>query len=200
MSDFTDRNARTATSEKMAEFCRMWAAQFVRLPADWSRRQDPSSTWELWRRFIEDGRTQLGTCGVVLGKFPDDPPAFNRFLALYFETLSGDRTDRGCSLCDGVRYLYAVTGTGRRRDGRIGPLITGPGHKAVPMTHTAIIMVICRCHPLGGKELTGERFGTPWRAAAERHAAECEALANQRAPASPDPYAWAVAQNEDAPI
>ena len=28
MSDFTDRNARAATSEKMAEFCRMWAAQF----------------------------------------------------------------------------------------------------------------------------------------------------------------------------
>ena len=198
MSDFTDRNAKPAMSEKMAAFCRIWTAQYGRLPADWSRRQDPASTWPVWQKLIEDNRTQLGTCEVILAKFPDAPPPFNRFRSLYFDTIT-DRSDRTCSLCNGFRYLYAVTGEGIRRDGRRGSVLTGPGHKVVPVTGAAITTVICRCHSQSGEEKTGEWFGTSDRRVAEQHAAECEALAKQGHTAPVDPYAWAMNNDgEDA--
>ena len=199
MSDFTDRSTRSGTSEKMASFCRMWAAQYGRLPVEWSRRQDPASTWPVWQRFIEDSRTQLGTCEIILAKFPAEPPPFNRFRSLYFDTIA-DRSDKVCPLCNGTRFLYAVAGDGIGPDGRRWSVITGPGHKAMRVACAVVTTVICRCHPRSEKERSGERFGTYDRRAAERHAAECEALAKQAQAELADPYAWAIAKHEEQAI
>lgn len=192
-----DRPAETAStgtggmSDKMTQFARAWVAQFGRAPADWKNRNDPTSSFQLFREFLDDSRTSVETCKIALASFGDEEPPFRKFRQAYFQTLRPDTGKETCSVCRGMRMLYAVTGDGVRKDGQRGTVITGPGHRAVPVQGAVVTTVRCRCHQADANDGHGAEFATSDRAIAVAHAEECEALHRSGRSAAPDvPREW----------
>lgn len=166
----------SAATDKMAAFVRIWVAQFGNTPHDWARRNDSGSSYYLFADFVNDERTNLRTAEIALEKF-EEPPPFKRFKSAYFSTLgvAGNGNETVCGRCGNVRWLYAVQAYGNTKAGGRGQVITGPGHRVLPLEQPDVVMVRCTCNP-GRDEKSGNyRFATSDRDAAERHANECHA-------------------------
>jgi hypothetical protein len=178
--NFGQNRPTPSMSPKAAEFMRRWRAAFGKTPRDWDDRQalaDGSSSWADWSEFVDDGRTNMAAIGEVMETF-QEPPTFREFRRAYFSRVSpGNSTV--CTLCAGVRYLWAVQGD-ELIDGRMVRRLIGPGRfKARALPSARVTTVYCRCNPNLGKGggHDGQKIGaTSNLEAAEFLADECRVL------------------------
>ena len=119
----------------------------------------------------------MAAIGEVMETF-QEPPTFREFRRAYFSRVSpGNNTP--CTLCAGVRYLWAVQGD-ELVDGRMVRRLIGPGKfRARALPSARVTTVYCRCNPNlskgGGRD--GQCVGaTANMEAAEFLADECRVL------------------------